>query len=444
MRVRQASGDRDDVAAKGNEPSGLGPGPGKATRSEQLLQQASPAARSAAAPVQRKAIEPVHDETTKGSQGSKLDWSSKGATFSLAAEKGMADKSLYEVFLAKFKEQLAKLSFKGETYEQIIARRDKLKAGGDADSARMIDEELWRARTYAILETLKTESSKRYQKKVDPVSGKTIDTYCNVYAYDVVCALGAYMPRVWWNEWYLADLEKGTIAVVGVDEYRAAQKQATAKGQASTPTSLGKIASIWNETTHELSANMLADWFNRWGAKFGWRRTADMAEAQSQADGGKVVVISASKKDASAGHVSVVIAQDHTVGSKLKAPDATTIDKTTKKETSTGQMGAPLQTQAGETNFMYGVGHNGQWWNAPEMRPEIEMQTDANGAQVTDPKTGKAKPVIDSTTGKPVDAGHFWIYDGKEQATAIKPDAPPAGAAASDAGTKTPAAPTKP
>jgi hypothetical protein len=239
-------------------------------------------------------------------------------------------------------------------------------------------------------------------------------------------------------------MEKGTITVVSVDDYRAAQKQATVKGQLATPASLGKIAPIWNETTHELSANMLADWFNRWGAKFGWRRTADMAEAQSQADGGKVVVISASKIDASAGHVSVVIPEDHTVGSTLKAPDATKVDKTTKKETSTGQIGAPLQTQAGEHNFMYGVGHNSQWWNAPDMRPELELQTDANGAAVIDPKTGKAKPVIDSGTGKPVDAGHFWIYDGKEQATAIKPDAAPAGAASSDAGAKTPAAPPKP
>ena len=401
----------------------------------------APAAAGSGAPIQRAAIAPVHDETTKGSQGSKIDWSSKAGTFTLAAEKGMEDKSLYEVFLARFKEQLAKLSFKGETYEQIIARRDKLRAGGDLDAARMIDEELWRARAYAILETLKVESSARYKKKVDPKSGNTIDTYCNVYAYDVVCALGAYMPRVWWNEAYLAELEKGTITVVPVAEYRDAQKQATLKGQPATPKSLGKIASIWNETTHELSANMLADWFNRWGAKFKWTRTADMAHAQSQADGGKVVVISASKIDASAGHVSVVIPQDHTVGSKLKAPEATKVDKATKKETPTGQMGAPLQTQAGETNFMYGVGHNAQWWKSPEMRPELETQTDATGATVIDPKTGKAKPVIDAETGAPVDAGHFWIYDGPEQATAVKADAPPAGG---DPGTKTAGVPPKP
>jgi hypothetical protein len=160
-----------------------------------------------------------------------------------------------------------------------------------------------------------------------------------------------------------------------------------------------------------------------------------MYEAQRQADGGKVVVISASKKDSSAGHVDVVIPQDYTGGSKLTAPTGTKIDPVTNKPVSNGQMSAPLQSQAGVTNFKYGVDKGAQWWNAPDMRPEIETETDTT--------TGKTKPVLDATTGKPVDAGNFWIYDGKEQATAIKPDAPPPGGAAStDAAAKTPAAGT--
>lgn len=410
-----------------------GPTPGKTTLTEQLWEppagrpaeamvsgaRTEGAAAGPGAPIQRK-VAPVHDETTLGSQAAKIDWSLKAGKFSLDAEAGMADKSLYEVFLAKFKEQLAKLSFKGETYEQIIARRDKLAAEGNPDSARGIDEELWRARTYAIIETLKVETSKRYQKekRISKVTGKEYEeTFCNVYAYDLVTALGAYLPRVWWMPAYLSDVESGAIKVVSVDDYREAQKRAKQKGQPITPKALGQIAPIWAETTQELSANMLADWFNAWGAKFGWRRTADMHEAQSQADGGKVVVISASKKDTSSGHVDVVIPQDHTVGSPLKAPVATKIDPVTKKPVSTGQMGAPLQSQAGGSNFKYGVGQNGQWWNAPDMRPEYETTTDQ--------ATGVTKPVLDATTGKPVDAGHFWIYDGKQQATAIKPDAPP-------------------
>lgn len=391
--------------------------PGKSTLVEQAWRQAGPAE---AAVVQRAAAPPPsHDETVSGAQAAKLDWTGKAGTFNLDAEKGMENKSLYEVFLAKFKEQLAKLSFKGETYDQIIARRDKLRASSDPDqqhSAGMIDEELWRARVYAIIETLKVEGSKRYQKKVDD-KGHTIDTYCNVYAYDVVSALGAYVPRVWWDQPYLKGLESGAITVVSVDDYRDAQKAAKAKGQPTTPTALGKIAPIWAETVHELNANAIADWFNAYGARFGWRRTADLREAQDQANAGKVVVISASKKDTSAGHISVVIPEEHTATSPLHAPNKTVTDPKTKKTVTLPEMAAPLQSQAGENNFKYGVGKETQWWKTPDMRPEVQTEVDA--------KTGATKPVIDADTGKPVDAGNFWIYDGKEQATAIKPDAAP-------------------
>jgi hypothetical protein len=382
---------------------------GKATRAEKL---GAPATAAAPTPA-TKPVPGSHDETTKGSQASKLDWSSKAGVFSLEAEKGMADRSLYEVFLAKFKDQLARLSFKGETYEQILARRDKLRADATEDSlasARMIDEELWRARTYAIIETLKVETSKRYQ----PTDSTT---YCNVYAYDLVTALGGYLPRVWWHEQYLAPLQQGELQVVSVPEYREAQKQATAKGKAATPLGLGKIAPIWKETTQELSANGLADWFNRWGAAFGWRRTADMHAAQDAADSGKVVVISAGKKDpAASGHISVVIAEDFTVGSSHKAPIETTIDPKTKKPVPTGAMGAPLQSQAGVHNHKYADTMAEHWWDAPDMKQDYETTTD---------KHGDKKPVIDAQTNKPVDAGNFWIYDGAEQATAIKPEGPP-------------------
>ena|GEM_PF-5074286 len=415
----QSPSNADPVA-----PSGATPG--KSTLTGPLSRQVSPAGPTAS-PVPAAAgpgVAAAHDETTKGSQASKIDWSSKGGVFSLAAEKGMEDKSLYEVFLAKFKEQLATMSFKAQTYEQILAHRDALRAEGTEDAlslAAHIDEDLWRARTYAIIETLKVTSSKRYEAKPGT-------TYCNVYAYDVVTAMGGYLPRVWWNEWYLPDMQSGAIQVVPVPDYREAQSHAKAKGQATTPKALGKIASIWGETTHELSANDLAAWFNAWGASFGWRRTADMHEAQDAANGGKIVVISAGKIDSAAsGHISVIIAEDSTLGGH-HAPGATKVDPATKKTVPAGGMGAPLQTQAGATNFKYGDDKTGHWWDAPDMKQDVETTTDA---------TGKTKPVLDVKTKKPVGLGHFWIYDGKEQASAIKPDAPPPGGAAKDDG-KTP------
>ncbi|MEO7733912.1 MAG: hypothetical protein ABIY55_23310 [Kofleriaceae bacterium] len=417
----QRTSDADPVAPKGAMP-------GKSTQVSRQVSPATAGASPTPAPG-GTGVAPVHDETTKGSQASKIDWSSKAGVFSLAAEKGMEDKTLYEVFLAKFKDQLATMSFKVQSYEQILAHRDELRAQATEDSlalAAHIDEDLWRARTYAIIETLKVTSSKRY----DPTASTT---YCNVYAYDVVTALGGYLPRVWWNEWYLPDMQSGAIQVVPVPDYREAQQHAKATGQATTPKALGKIASIWGETTHELSANDLAAWFNKWGASFGWRRTADMHEAQDAANGGKIVVISAGKVDSAAsGHISVVIAEDSTLGGH-DAPGATKVDPTSKKTVPAGGMGAPLQTQAGVTNFKYGDDKPGHWWDTPDMKQDVETATDTTGA---------TKPVLDAETKKPVNLGHFWIYDGKEQASAIKPDAPPpAGATKNDEGAKAPGKP---
>ena len=81
---------------------------------------------------------------------------------------------------------------------------------------------------------------------------------------------------------------------------------------------------------------------------------------------GNVVIISAFNAKGGAGHISVVIAEDAT----HKAQPETVKDKATGKETPTGAMAAPLQSQAGSVNIKYG-GITGAWWKGAEMRREV-------------------------------------------------------------------------
>jgi len=111
-------------------------------------------------------------------------------------------------------------------------------------------------------------------------------------------------------------------------------------------------------------------------------------------------VISAGKIDSAAsGHISVVIAEDTTLGGH-NAPSATKVDPKTKKTVATGGMGAPLQTQAGVTNFKYGDDKPGHWWDAPNMKAgrrdhHRQGRQDQARARRQDPEAGRARALLD-------------------------------------------------
>ncbi len=184
---------------------------------------------------------------------------------------------------------------------------------------------LWRSAQRAIADTLSTETSDaRYKKK-----GGT--TYCNVYATDMVNAMGGYLPRVWYADLGIAkkltleEMQKNNVPVV------------------------------------ELSANNIGAWLAKWGGDFGWQRTADAKQAQAAANSGQVAIIQASKADGiAAGHVGVIMAEG--------AGHA----HTTAKDGSF----QPLQSQAGASNFEYsdtakpGAGISDTWWKGDGMKAE--------------------------------------------------------------------------
>lgn len=344
-------------------------------------------------------VPPVHSETPQGSRASRIDWGATPGTFSLAAEKGMEDKALLAIFETKFAQQLAASFGAGATLEHLqlllAAARGGPSGEGDPQEVARINEGLWRAKEYAVIETLQVDRSTRYRRDAK-------GTYCNVYAYDVVTALGAYLPRVWWRD--TGPIESGKVAVVSVPELRAKQQETGIKD----PAGLGVVAPILGETTYEVNANGLADWFNQWGRSFGWDRTADVAQAQRAANSGHVVVIVAANARAPHGHISVVIAEvaTHEAPSEL-------MDDQAGPPMPTSAMTVPLQSQAGHDNFKYGA--NGAWWKRAEMRSEV--QRDQTGTSV-----------IDQATGKPIDAGNVWIYSGPQLDTAITRGTPDAAA----------------
>jgi len=140
---------------------------GKSTLAGQLSRQVSPATSSASAPPAPAGpgVPAAHDETTKGSQASKIDWSAKAGVFS-----SRRDRDGEQVALRGVPRQVQRAA--GEDVIQAPDLRADPRAPrrapreGDEDSlalAAHIDEDLWRARTYAIIETLKVTSSKRYE-----------------------------------------------------------------------------------------------------------------------------------------------------------------------------------------------------------------------------------------------------------------------------------------
>lgn len=162
---------------------------------------------------------------------------------------------------------------------------------------------------YNVIEWLDVEKSRRYS-----MQGKS--TYCNIYAYDVVRCLGAYMPRVWWNEESILKIKKGITVPV-------------------------KYA----ETIFEMNCNYLAEWFLSYGYCFGWKRIHELTRMQSLANKGTIGIIVAQRNILSeSGHITVVL------------PETTTF----LAQRSGKEIICPVQSQAGMKNIRCFTGD--AWW----------------------------------------------------------------------------------
>lgn len=164
-----------------------------------------------------------------------------------------------------------------------------------------------------VVRWLAVEQSPRYRPK-------RATTYCNVYAYDVACAVGGYLPRVWWVPSALAEIERAR-----------------------------DVAPLYGRTVGELNANSLHRWFETWGTCFGWMRIESVDQAQREANDGALVAITARRREESAsGHISIV------------APES----EGARAVRLGGRVTLPVQSMAGGRLLELGTGT--AWWKGQE------------------------------------------------------------------------------
>jgi hypothetical protein len=155
----------------------------------------------------------------------------------------------------------------------------------------------------------------RYQ----PRSGLT---FCNIYAHDYCHLAGAYLPRVWWTPDAIERLARG-----------------------------GRVEPHLESTIDEQRANDLFRWLRAFGIRFGWRQTSTLTKLQTEVNAGAVGLIVARRKvDGKSGHIVAVVPE-------------TNNDRA--RRDSSGDVIAPLQSQAGARNFRYGTGTI-DWWRSEQ------------------------------------------------------------------------------
>ncbi len=232
-------------------------------------------------------------------------------------QSGGADSHYTQEFDEAFKVQSKQFFGEDLSHVQIEERIAAAKTAGNEAEAEALRKKLFRANQYAIVETLNSPENPIYQK----TGG---DTFCNIYAYDVVTALGGYLPRLWWTDAMEAKIESGETQEADV------------------------AVKYDGGVTHEMRANMLNDWMNDHGSEFGWVKAASMEAAQTAANDGNIVIILASNKVADKpGHVNVILAETEQHQSE-SVEDGSFL---------------PLQSQAGGVNFKYDTyASNPKWW----------------------------------------------------------------------------------
>ena len=182
--------------------------------------------------------------------------------------------------------------------EQVLAAEDVAEAGGRRDIAGTIEDLLFRAHQFAVVETLNVTQSVRYVREPKR-------TFCNIYAHDFILAMGGYLPRVWWRDHAWAKISQGA-EVVTPETLKAMQK----RGEKTDDV----VAPIYEKTVTELNANSLNNWFREHGAAFGWGEVSDMTKAQDEVNKGMLGVVSAANKASGrSGHISVILQEDASI-----------------------------------------------------------------------------------------------------------------------------------
>ncbi len=169
----------------------------------------------------------------------------------------------------------------------------------------------------AIVEWLAVDEEKnlRYQ----PRDGLT---FCNIYAHDYCHLAGAYLPRVWWSSAALLRLAAGET-----------------------------VQPLIGNTIFEVRANDLFRWLRDFGATFGWRQTGTLSKLQTEVDLGAIgLIVARRKEDGRSGHIVMVVPETDT-------PLA--------RRNTVGEVIAPLQSQAGTSNFRRGTGKL-DWWRGEQ------------------------------------------------------------------------------
>jgi hypothetical protein len=257
-----------------------------------------------------------------------LDWDKTHSAISPADPKGTKPLkpgygTLRDVFYAHRANALLK-TFGVQSLDLVITAAEVAEYAGRNDVAEKIHDLMFQAHQSAVVETLNVTSSARYQ----PGSGKT---FCNIYAYDFVTAMGGYLPRVWWTDTAWAKIQAGAEIVTPAELARMKKEKEDTKNV---------VAPELNKTVGEQNANALTKWMHKTGGEFGWSQASDMEAAQNAANGGQVVILLAANKVAKkSGHVSVVLAES--------------TEHHARRDESTGKVVVPLQSQAGGTNFKY-------------------------------------------------------------------------------------------
>lgn len=245
---------------------------------------------------------------------------------------GLAVKSELRPVFEGYRELfLSEESVGAKTIEQAHARLADLRALGDDEAAEALRVILFRVDQRALVATLDVDNADASRYAPDG------DTYCNVYAYDVVTAMGAYLPRVWWQAKPLEALAQDPDT-----EVHGKYPHATVKFNGFD----------WVAYT-EMKANMLVQWLPEYGVRYGWRKAAGAKAGQDAANDGRIVIVIATGKDIS-GHVAVILSE--------------TKQETTTREAS-GDSNDVTMSQAGWANFERGNGNyttpgasGGPWW----------------------------------------------------------------------------------
>lgn len=174
-----------------------------------------------------------------------------------------------------------------------------------------------RAELAAIIDWLAVDKAAhlRYQ----PRKGMT---FCNIYTHDYCHLAGVYLPRVWWTP--------GAI-------------EALASGREVQPR--------YGQTIDEQRANDLSRWLRDFGLRFGWRQTGTLSKLQLEVNQGAIgLIVARRREDGLSGHIVVVAPETNDHGARRDGA---------------GEVIAPLQSQAGVTNFSYGTGRL-NWWKGDQ------------------------------------------------------------------------------